>query len=144
MSKNETESPSICSSTIIKGVCDDGLLHGECENPNCDLLHLTEPIRLTDGHFHDRLLKESWACAIEPLQNIEHFIGITNVHKSSMWDDTFSIVPESLRSRVCCLRLLCNKTLVFLIYRFGYMKPMVFILVISVMILIMIYFVFVI
>lgn len=92
------------SPSIIKGVCDDGLLHGQCNNANCELLHLTEPIRLTDGHFHDRLLKESWACAIEPLSNIEQFIGITNVHKASMWDETFSIIPESLKAKVRSLR----------------------------------------
>jgi hypothetical protein len=94
------------TSSIIKGVCDDGLLHGQCENPSCDLLHLTESIQLTDGHFHDRLLKESWACAVEPLKNIEQFIGITNVHKSSMWDETISIVPESLKPKVCGFRLI--------------------------------------
>jgi hypothetical protein len=88
------------SSSIIKGVCDDSLLHGNCQNTNCDLLHLTEPIQLTDGHFHDRLLTENWSCVIEPLQNIEQFIGITNVHKSSMWDNTISIIPESLKSKV--------------------------------------------
>jgi hypothetical protein len=38
---------------------------------------------------------------VEPLQNIVQFIGITNVHKSSMWDNTISIVPESLKSKVC-------------------------------------------
>ena len=84
---------------MIKGVCDDSLVNGKCENSSCDLLHLTESIRLTDGHFHDRLLKESWSCAIEPLKNIEEFIGITNVHQSAMWDEIFSVVPESLKSR---------------------------------------------
>jgi hypothetical protein len=100
------------SSSIIKGVCDDSLLNGTCENINCDQLHLTEPIQLTDGHFHDRLLQENWSCAIEPLKNIEQFIGITNVHKSSMWDNTISIVPECLKSKVCpigCCCLIGNK-----------------------------------
>ena len=96
-----TISISRSSSSIIKGVCDDSLLNGKCENIACDLLHLTESIRLTDGHFHDRLLKENWSCGIEPLPNIEEFIGITNVHQSAMWDETFSIVPEPLKSRVC-------------------------------------------
>jgi hypothetical protein len=90
----------LTTSSIIKGVCDDSLLNGKCENINCDQLHLIEPIQLTDGHFHDRLLKDNWSCAIEPLKNIEQFIGITNVHKSSMWDNTVSIVPESLKSKV--------------------------------------------
>ncbi|CAF3315913.1 unnamed protein product [Rotaria socialis] len=88
------------SSSIIKGVCDDSLLNGTCENINCNLLHLNESIQLTDGHFHDRLLPENWSCAIEPLKNIEQFIGITNVHKSSMWNNTVSIVPESLKSKI--------------------------------------------
>ncbi|CAF2141740.1 unnamed protein product [Rotaria magnacalcarata] len=93
-------SPLTASSSIIKGVCDDSLLNGTCENINCNLLHLNESIQLTDGHFHDRLLKENWSCAIEPLKNIEQFIGITNVHKSSMWNNTISIVPESLKSKI--------------------------------------------
>ncbi|CAF3840576.1 unnamed protein product [Rotaria sp. Silwood1] len=88
------------SSSIIKGVCDDNLLNGTCENLNCNQLHLTESIQLTDGHFHDRLLKENWSCAIEPLKNIEQFIGITNIHKSSMWNNTLSIVPECLNSKI--------------------------------------------
>lgn len=88
------------NSSIIKDVCDDSLLHGKCDNIDCDLLHLTEPVRLTDGHFHDRLLKDNWSCIVEPLENIEQFIGITNVHKASMWDNTVSIIPESLKSKV--------------------------------------------
>ncbi|CAF4890533.1 unnamed protein product [Rotaria sp. Silwood1] len=88
------------SSSIIKGVCDDNLLNGTCKNLNCNQLHLTESIQLTDGHFHDRLLKENWSCAIEPLKNIEQFIGITNIHKSSMWNNTLSIVPECLNSKI--------------------------------------------
>jgi hypothetical protein len=111
--ETSTESKPTSSSSIIKGVCDDGLLNGNCENIDCDLLHLTEPIRLTDGHFHDRLLKENWSCAIESLKNIEQFIGITNVHKSSMWDNTISIVPESLKSKVYYFRLFYIKSFSF-------------------------------
>ncbi|CAF1014288.1 unnamed protein product [Rotaria sordida] len=109
-----TASALTTSSSIIKGVCDDNLFNGTCENMNCDQLHLTEPIQLTDGHFHDRLLKENWSYAIEPLKNIEQFIGITNVHKSSMWNNTLSIVPESLKSKAigeCGLDLLNNEQL---------------------------------
>ncbi|CAF1244176.1 unnamed protein product [Adineta steineri] len=90
----------VASSSIIKGVCDDNLLYGKCENIDCDQLHLTEPIQLIDGHFHDRLLNDNWSCTIELLENIEQFIGITNVHKSSIWDTTYSIIPESLKSKI--------------------------------------------
>ncbi|CAF1139176.1 unnamed protein product [Adineta ricciae] len=88
------------SSSIIKDVCDDSLLNGICENNNCDQLHLTESIQLTDGHFHDRLLDEAWSCTIESIENIEQFIGITNVHKPFMWDETFSVIPETLKSKI--------------------------------------------
>ncbi|UJR09655.1 hypothetical protein I4U23_013889 [Adineta vaga] len=95
-----TPDNNVTQEAIIKDVCDDSLLNGTCKDVNCQLLHLTESIHLTDGHFHDRLLNETWSCTIESLENIEQFIGVTNVHKSSMWDDTFSIIPESLKSKV--------------------------------------------
>lgn len=86
---------------MIQGVCDDSFLKGTCKNTCCNLLHLTEPIQLTDAHFHDRLLEQNWPCIMEQIPNIQQFIGITNIHKAVMWNKPATIIPEYLKSQVC-------------------------------------------
>lgn len=114
---------------MIRGVCNESLFGDVCQQPSCDLLHLRAPVPVTDGHFHQRLLRENWFDRLALIKNVEEFIGINNNHQAFDWDQPLRPIPEGLASKVMQRSRLVRRTFsLSSIIRSISINPMVFIL----------------